>query len=97
MDNRSKWNVIREIGIGRKYPKTEIDADVNKLNDQIVNSKIPTSIGNLYDDLCCVPPQYSFSFRCVSQLEDLECISLVKSNAVGSDDLDPLFMKALTP
>ena len=30
MGNKFKWNVISEIGID---PKTDIDGDVNKLND----------------------------------------------------------------
>ena len=58
MDNKSKWNVIREIGIGENCPKTDFDVDVNKLNDQFVHFRVPTSISNLYDNLCCVPPQY---------------------------------------
>ena len=93
-----------ELGIGRKSPKTDIGVDVNKLNDQFVNSKIPTSIGNLYNVrygnlsyLCYVPPQHSFSFCCVNYLEVLERITAVKSNEVGFDDLDRLFLKALTP
>ena len=39
-DNRSKWTIIREIGTDRKCVKIYIDVDVNKLNDQFVNSKI---------------------------------------------------------
>ena len=95
MDNKSKWNVIRELGNGGKYPKTAFDVDVNKLKTGYF--RIPTSFGILYDDLYCVPPQYSFSFSCVDQFEDLEFISAVKLNAVSSDDLDPLFLKVLTP
>ena len=63
MDNKSKWNMIREIVVGRTK-----------------------SIDNFYDDLCCVPPQYSFSFRFVDKFEVLECISAVKSNTISSDD-----------
>ena len=70
---------------------------MTKLNDQFVHSRVPASIGNTYDDLSCVSPPYSFSFRCVAQFEVLECISVVKSNAIDSDDLDPLFLKVLTP
>ena len=44
-------------------PKNDFDVDVNKLNDQFVHFRIPKSIGNMYDDLCCVPPQHSFGFR----------------------------------
>ena len=37
-----------------------MDVDVEKLNDQFVNSKIPTASGCLYDDFCCVPPQFNY-------------------------------------
>ena len=43
MDNKSKWNVIREIGIGGKCPKTDYDVVVNKLNDQFVHFRVPAS------------------------------------------------------
>lgn len=83
--NKFKWSTISEIEIDRICPKTANDVDVNKFNVQFVNFKILTSFGNLYDDLCCVPTQYSFSF----QFEALICILAIKSNVVGSDDLDP--------
>ena len=63
MNNKCKWNVIREIEVGGKCPETDFCVDVNKLNDQFVHFTVPTSIGNFYDDICCVPLQYSFSFR----------------------------------
>ena len=40
--------------MAQKCSKTGNDVDVNKLNDQFVNFKVPTFIGNLYYDLCCV-------------------------------------------
>ena len=89
--------MIREIAIGGKCPKTNFDVGVNKFNEQFVHSRVPAFIGNMYDDLCCVPPQYPISFRCVVQFEVLQCITSVKSNAIASDDLDPLYLKILTP
>ena len=38
---------------------------------------IPMSTSTLYDDLCCIPAQYFFSFRCLTQFDVLECISAV--------------------
>lgn len=78
-------------------PINDFDVKVIKFNDHFVHLRVPKSIGNLYDDLCCFPPPYSFSFRYVDQIEVLKCISAVKSNTVGSDDLDLLFLKVLTP
>ena len=68
--------------------------DVNGLNDKFVNINVPTPHSNIYNDLCFVPLENPFSFRYVNQLEVLE--SSMKSDAVGSDDLDPLFLKALS-
>ena len=45
MDNKSKWNVIRRIGIGGNCPKTDFDVHVNKSNDQFVHFRVPKSIG----------------------------------------------------
>ena len=89
-DNKAKWKVIRDIGNGVKCHNTP-DVDINGLNHKFININIPTP------DLFFVPLENPFSFRCVNQLEVLECLSSVKSNAVGSDDLDPLFLKALSP
>ena len=94
MDNRSKWKVIRDIGIGQKCHNTSPDVDVKGLNDKFVKINVPTPDSNIYNDLCFVPLENPFSFRCVKQLEALECLSSPKSNANGSDDLDPLFSKA---
>ena len=40
-DIKFKRNVTREIGTGGKCPQTGFDAEVNKLNDQFVHSKVP--------------------------------------------------------
>ena len=51
-----------EIIITQKFPKIVFDVDVNKLNEQFVNVKLPTFMSNMYNSR--VSPQYSFSFRC---------------------------------
>ena len=86
MDNRAKWKVIRHIGV-----------DINGLYHKFVNINVPTPDSNILNDLCFVPLENTFSFCCVNQLEVLECFFSVQSNAVGSDKLDPLFLKALSP
>ena len=88
--------IIRDIGVGVKCHNTP-DVDVNGLNHKFVNINAPTPESNIYNDLCFVPLENHFSFRCVNQLEVLESLSSVKSNAVGSDDFDTLFVKALSP
>ena len=92
MDNKSKWNVIREIRIGRKCPKTDIDVDANKFNDQFVSFKVLTSIANLYDNLFYATLKYSFSFRCVDHFDVFEFISTVKLNAIikTNNDFRPI-------
>ena len=88
--------LFRNQELAENVAKTDIGIDVKKLNDQFVSSKILTAISNQYDDLC-YPPEHTFSFRCVNQFQLFKCFSQIKSNAVGSDGLDPLFVKALAP
>ena len=61
LDNRAKWMVIRDIGIGVKCHKTP-DVYVNDLNHKFVNFNVPTPDSNIYNDLCFVPLENPFSF-----------------------------------
>ena len=88
-DNKARWKVIRDVG--QKCHSTSPDVDVNVLNDTFVNIIASTHDSGIYDDLYFVPRENPFSFRCVNQLEAFECLYSVKSNAIGSVDLHPLF------
>ena len=64
---------------------------------KVSQCKRSQSAAYIVSDLCFVPLENPFSFRCVNLFEVLEYLSSVKSNADGSDDLDPLFLKVLSP
>ncbi|XP_075150487.1 uncharacterized protein LOC142224590 [Haematobia irritans] len=100
VDSGSKWKVIREIGIGRKH-SAPADIDVDNLNEIFARQYISTNASNdlaypiitsNYDD-----SNIEFSFNCVEQCEVLKCFLSIKSNAEGTDELCPKFIKLLLP
>ena len=58
-------------------------------------ANIPSSTSSIYDDLCSVSIEDSFTFRCVSQLEVLSSFRSIKSKAIGIDGLNPRFFEIL--
>lgn len=98
IDCKSKWAEIRKIGIGRKTSHTcTSEVDVNSLNAKFVNIDVPSPSRNIYSDLCYVPVENTLSFRCVDQSEVLKSLSAIKSNAIGTDDINPIFWRILIP
>lgn len=98
LDNKAKWREIRKIGIGQGNSGNICsDVNVDVLNDKFVNIDIPQSTSNIYDNLCYVPIENSFSFRAVNECEVVESFLSIKSNAIGADNLDPTFVKSLLP
>ena len=73
LDNKAKWKVICDFGICQKCHNTSPDVDVNALNDKFVNINVSIPDSSLNDDLCFVPLENRFSFRCINLLEVLEC------------------------
>ena len=71
--------------------------NIDDLNRKFVNIDIPKSSHNIYADLCSLPIENTFSFRCVSQREVLLSFSAVKSNAVGVDGINPSFLNVIIP
>ena len=56
---------------------------------------IPSSTSSIYDDICSVSFEDSFTFRCVKQLEVLSSFRSVKSKPTGIDGLNPRFFEIL--
>ena len=86
---------MRDIRIGQKCHNTFPDVDVNALNDKFININVSNPDSSIYDDFCFVPLGNPFSFQCVYQLEVLKCLSSVRLNTIGVDDLDRLYLKTL--
>lgn len=98
IDSKSKWQIIREIGIGKRGSCiANSGVDVDKLNEKFVNIHIDSPEQNLYDELNIVPAETSFSFRCVNQLEVRKSLLSIKSNAEGLDGINPRFLKLIVP
>ena len=63
----------------------------------LININVPIPGSSTYDDLCFVPLENTICYRCVNKLEALGCLLSTNSNLIGPDDLDPLFLNALSP
>lgn len=94
LDSSGMWRVLKnngcvaDRGIDFKY-------NVDSLNDFFVcggnNNNTHESFDfNDFDDL-------GFSFRCVNELEVFQALSMVKSNAIGVDNISIKFIKLVYP
>lgn len=101
IDSRQTWNTIREIGIGKQISNFDIKVDGNMLNKTFTNTPvlqtdpsfynfIPSTLGNgITGDF--------FRFSCISESDVMYTCSLIRSNAVGTDNIYPKFIKILMP
>lgn len=96
IDSKSKWKTIREIGIGTKQSTAE-NIDINKLNENFIKLNSSVNNSNIYSCVHTAPIENDFSFRCVDNNEVMESIFAIKSNAIGTDELCPIFIKFVLP
>lgn len=98
-DGRKLWSSLRGLGIGKQRPALQNTIDGNELNHKFL-SPLSTAPLREYchsDELpaaSIVPP---FSFSRVNDLDVVESFLSVKSNAVGVDEANPIFLKAILP
>lgn len=85
-------------GIGKDVKDINCKLDDNVLNTKFtnipriqVNSNYYRFQHNLHND------HNGFEFSCVEQTDVLSCVFAVKSNAIGSDNIDPRFLKLIIP
>lgn len=98
VNSKAKWKQIREIGLCRKeVVVSNLNIDLNSLNRHFINIDVHIPNNNVYENLCYVPIEFGFCFRCVDQCEVLESFLTIKSHAVGMDNVNPIFLKALLP
>lgn len=103
IDSRQTWNTIREIGIGKLNNNIDSQVDANMLNRVFTNAPVIKADPNFfnfssnalstYDGLI----NYHFEFSYVTQYDVISACSHIKSNAVGSDNLYPKFIRLLMP
>lgn len=101
VNSKQKWNTIRSIGIGKDVKDNNCHLDANFLNRSFSNiPSIPVN-RNYYNFqqnfVNFVNEQFSFEFACVEQTEVLSCVLAVKSNSIGSDNIDPRFLRLIIP
>lgn len=102
IDSSRTWKCIREIGIGGKCAESDCQLDVEELNRTFMNVPVVPADTGFYDfnrpvldDL--VASGNSFKFSCVNQSDVLLCFNLIKSNAIGCDNMHPKFFRMLLP
>lgn len=92
------WKTLKDIGIGKSRLETDVDVDIEQLNEKF--TKIPTRLlnDNLYDQLHLSDQNdNAFTFACVDQNDVLSSCFAVKSNAIGFDNMHPKFLKIILP
>lgn len=94
--SRKKWNIIREIGIGKANNQKACNIDPDALNEKFLNLPILDSDLNYYHNFDN-SENSRFSFSGVTQNDVLVSCLSIKSNAVGSDGIHPKFLKLLLP
>lgn len=97
-NSKQKWQVIRDIGIGKKTQQASGKIDANTLNDKFVNISMPVVETNFYKDIISTTDnEIQFGFACVNDVDVVQSFLSIKSQAVGSDDMHPKFINALLP
>lgn len=102
------WKIIKEIGLGRDEGTGNCSVDADELNQTFTNIPLIQADANFYGlnnpqldsssgNVNTYPLEEIFEFSCVMQSDVLTAFGLVKSNAVGCDNLHPKFIKILIP
>lgn len=98
INSRNTWKNLRSMGIAKDNVSINEHMDIDEVNRQFVNIPMQTSDANYYTDNSCVVNHNScFDFSRIRQTDVLWAINSIKSNAVGTDGIDPRFLKILLP
>ena len=95
MNNKEKWNVIKNIRIGSNKIQESCDViDLEGLNQKFITTDLPSKRnGNSNDSSLAV----RFEFMCATSFDVYQSICSIKSNAESCDDINPKFVKILLP
>ncbi|XP_052856050.1 probable RNA-directed DNA polymerase from transposon BS isoform X11 [Drosophila gunungcola] len=94
------WKIIKNLGICKVKPRLEQDMNVNELNKKFLSCTVPEITDNNYLNPRFVPEtvcDIRFRFLCVNPCDVLQSILRIKSDATGSDNINPKFIKILLP
>lgn len=97
------WKTIRDIGICNTDKDTHCSVDADELNEIFSNIPIVTADNNVnsnisydanYGNMLNI---FKFEFSCVTQRDVFNSCNIIKSNAVGHDNIHPKFLKVILP
>lgn len=103
LESSQTWKTIRDIGICNKNNNANCSVDADELNKSFTN--IPMVAAN-YNSVDCDTVSYNddnligpskFEFACVTQDDVISSCNMIKSNAVGYDNIHPKFVKIILP
>lgn len=97
LKSKSKWKLIRDIGLVGKKTQNHNTLDLNELNTNFLNTPTQSVDVGFYHNIARTQNQLSFEFNCFSCEDVLEAFMRIKSNAVGFDEIHPSFLKAILP
>lgn len=100
LSGRQLWENLRNVGIGKANFKLPDDIDHFSLNRQFTSlptaprlkNTVPSSTNQLP-----ITSGPSFGFRTVDCADVVESLLSIKSNAVGLDEVHPVFLKLILP
>lgn len=97
INSKSKWKVIRSIGLTGKDVPSDCVTDVDEMNKHFLDIPLPPGNLNFYSSYDTLPQQHQLEFTCFTNEDVLRAIIGIKSNSTGFDELHPTFVKILLP
>lgn len=93
--SKKTWQTIRELGIGNSNKNSCAVVDADYLNERFLNIPyIEPDPNYQYQENASTE---TFSFSCINQSDVLSACLGIKSNAIGSVDIHPKFLKIILP
>ena len=72
--------------------------NLDDLNEKFVKLPMPVIDSDYYENFTSpFSVNCEFNFMCISELDVIEHFIKIKSNAIGFDEIHPIFVKALLP
>lgn len=97
INSKSRWKVIREIGLTDRDIPMECVPDVNELNRRFLDIPAPPGNPDFYTGNDASPQERQLEFICFNNEDVFAAIYRIKSNSMGIDGVHPGFVKILLP
>ena len=99
ISSKKTWKTIKELGVCNNNCDNNLSAiDVNDLNEKFINISMPATNRNYYENYT-IPFRFNsvFRFSCINELDVVKHFLKIKSNAIGLDKIEPIFIKSILP